>query len=149
MSTSTSSTNLSDYDFIPLPLQQTQTNQKIVIQPDPNSPGGKNMSNIQQNMAQSNANTQFDTVNTNVKPLNGGKKNKNKINKYTIEFKNKKFIVKDLNMKKESSDKIIKNFLKEQNFKNDHLISFYDHQTKNKSLYHVKDTKNIKIRKLY
>lgn len=134
--------NTPDYDFIPLPLQQSPTSQKIIIQSDPNTQGGQNMLNIQQNAEQSKANTQFDTVNTNVKPITGGGKDI-----YTIEFKNKKFIIKE--NKEDGFEEIIKKFMKKQNFKNDHLLTLYDHQNKSKSLYHIKDTKNMKIRKLY
>jgi hypothetical protein len=143
------SSSIPEYDFTPLPLQNQNNTQKIIIQVDPNSPGGQNMTNIQNNMAQNNANTQFDTIKTNdVKPLNGGKKdNSKKQIDYTIEYKGRKFKI--YQNERMDEDKIIKEFMKKQNFKNDQFVSCFDHKKKEKTLYHIKDTKNLKIRKLY
>lgn len=140
-----SPSSLADYDFIPLPLQNQNNNQKIIVQIDPNSDSGKNLNNIQNNMAQNNANTQYDTIKTtDIKPLNGGKK----INvDYTIEYKNKKFKI--YQNEKLSEEKMIKEFMKKQNIKNDQFLSCFDHHTKKKNLYHIKNTKKLQIRKLY
>ncbi len=143
-----STSNIPDYDFIPLPLQNPSSTQKIIIQVDPNSPGGQNLNNIQNNIAQNNANTQYDTVNTtDIKPLNGGKKQSKKNVDFTIEFRNKKFKINQI--EKMDEERMIKEFMKNQNLKNDHLVTCYDHQSKKKTLYHIKATKNLKIRKLY
>ncbi len=143
---STNNSSIPDYDFIPLPLQNTSNNNKIIVQVDPNSQGGKNMANIQKNIAQNNANTQYDTINSNdIKPLAGGKK-ENKI-KYIIEYKNKRFMVQQ--NKDIDEEKMIKEFMKKQNFKNDQLITCINNSNKKKNLYHIKDNKKMQIRKLY
>ncbi len=140
--------SIPDYDFIPLPLQNTSNNNKIIVQVDPNSQGGKNMSNIQNNIAQNNANTQYDTINSkDIKPLAGGKKEKENKIKYIIEFRNKKYMIEQNENIKE--EKIIKEFIKKQSFKNDQFISCLNKSNKNKNFYHIKDNKKIQVRKLY
>lgn len=135
------------------PITKTFQNMssKIILQTDVNTPAGKNMSEIQNQMNQSMEDRKYDNIQSmKVKPIQGGMKNKKKNekkNKYVIEFRNQKYTY-DVDDKMNEED-VIKIFMKEKNIKNDHLISILNKKSKEKNMYHLKSTKRHNIRKLY
>lgn len=75
-------------------------------------------------------------------------KNRKMINtKCVIEFKDKKFYY-DMNEKMKEMD-VIKKYMKETNYKNEHIISLFNRSTKEKNYYVIKNTKQHRIRRIY
>jgi hypothetical protein len=80
------------------------------------------------------------------------KKNKEKnrrMNKAScvIEYKDKKFYY-SMNEKMKEMD-VIKKFIKETNYKNEHMISLYNRSTREKNYYVIKNTKQHRIKRVY
>jgi|LauGreDrversion4_2_1035121.scaffolds.fasta_scaffold203922_2 hypothetical protein len=80
------------------------------------------------------------------------KKNKEKnrrMNKAScvIEYKDKKFYY-SMNEKMEEID-VIKKFIKDTNYKNEHMISLLNRSTREKNYYVIKNTKQNRIKRVY
>jgi len=145
--TSSSSSSTQPWEVIPITRTFQNNQTKIIIQNDPTSNTGKTSSDIQQNMNQSTENTKYDTINPNsVKPLTGGKKKKNE---YEIEFRNKKYKYM-LEYEDENEElRVLETFMNQKKFKCDHMIKLMNKTLKTENLYHIKNTKTNRIRKLY
>lgn len=85
-------------------------------------------------------------VKMNIKKKNR-KNRKMNITKCVIELKDKKFYY-DMNEKMKEMD-VIKKFIKETNYKNEHIISLFNRSTKEKNYYVIKNTKQHRIRRIY
>ncbi len=148
ISTTTSGTGTSTQPWEVIPITRTFQNDqtKIIIQNDPTSNTGKTSSDIQQNMNQANENTKYDTINPDtVKPLTGGKKR----NEYEIEFRNKKYgYMLDYDDENEEL-RVLERFMNQKKFKCDHMVKLVNKTLKTENLYHIKNTKTNRIRKLY
>ncbi len=166
-----------EWDVIPI-TQTLGRPSSVIIKTDENSPEGKNAAAIDDTINQCKENGKYDNVDSSqVKPLGGGglrlslgksslKKNKNKekqvkmnikknkeknrrMNKAScvIEYKDKKFYY-SMNEKMKEMD-VIKKFIKDTNYKNEHMISLYNRSTQEKNYYVIKNTKQHRIKRVY
>jgi len=137
-----SGTSVPSWEVIPITKTLQNANEKVIVETDMTSSTGKAMSNITNNMNQSNENSKYDTVNAGeIKALNGGKKNEKRV---SIKYKNEKKVY-----KVENEDEAIREYMKEKNIKNDRMVVVYGGSKKNGDMYHLKSGQGMSYRKLY
>jgi len=132
----------SDYDIVPINNSCTNTINSSVIVSSPGSQTSNTNQNISNINTQHEVNSQYDNVdNINVQPLySGGKKLKNSL-VFNIKFRNK-----IINIESSSEKKAIRIFLKNKNYKKDHILEII-YKNKN-SIYLIKGNNNNKINKI-
>jgi hypothetical protein len=132
----------SDYDIVPINNSCTNTINSSVIVSSPGSQTSNTNQNISNINTQHEVNSQYDNVdNINVQHLySGGKKLKNSL-VFNIKFRNK-----IINIESSSEKKAIRIFLKNKNYKKDHILEII-YKNKN-SIYLIKGNNNNKINKI-
>ncbi len=135
------------WEVIPITKQMNTNGQSIIIQTDPTSQSGKSTNDINQNIQQSQENSKYDNVQgMNVKPLNGGKRERK--NMFSLYFKGKEY--KYEGEKGMKAKDVVTNFVEKRNLKRECLVRVKENN-KNEILFKVRNSgkKNDRISLLY